>query len=153
MSPLPDPTDKPAQILSVQDIQEELSLGVGGCLCVSLKVLCCMMFSKHRLLSKALFKHSVAVAQSCPTLATPWTVARLQFLCPWDFQARILSGLSFIVGETKPEDVVLPTQSFQPHWGLRTCIHGTNRKLEMGESPNNSPSDLIGVARWCFWAG
>ena len=60
----------------------------------------------HFLLQCMKVKSESEVAQSCPTLATPWTVAT-RLLCPWIFQARILEwvAISFSRGSSLPRDL------------------------------------------------
>ena len=53
------------------------------------------------------------VAKSCPTLATPWTIA-LQVLCPWDSPGKNTGvGCHFLL------QGIFPTQGLNP--GLLHC--------------------------------
>ena len=53
------------------------------------------------------------VAKSCPTLATPWTIA-LQVLCPWDSPGKNTGvGCHFLL------QGIFPTQGSNP--GLLHC--------------------------------
>ena len=53
------------------------------------------------------------VAKSCPTLATPWTIA-LQVLCPWDSPGKNTGvGCHFLLQS------IFPTQGSNP--GLLHC--------------------------------
>ena len=58
--------------------------------------------------------HAYLVAQSCPTLCDPWTVAA-GLLCPWDFfRQEYWSGLPFPPPGDLPDPRIKPTSPVSP---------------------------------------
>ena len=64
------------------------------------------------LLLPSLTARKALVTQSCPTLATPWTVAA-KLLCPWNSPARVLDWVAI------PPPGDLPHPGIEP--GLLLC--------------------------------